>query len=343
VIRSEDFVKDYKRGKDKVQERPNMPGASSSKDHAQVKSVKIKAAKHETQDEDIDIEKVGLSVMLAMSICVAVQWLFGNCKKRKKKAEHPVRIKMMRKKRDEDSEDFELVPSQKDEEDLSVQKETDRDKEQKSEVTLIALKVMLIDAGDNENILKEQSHRIAEMIEDLDEKDLEEYLVDLERFKANLEKQKKKKSCLEALEEIQGLVENQQNEPEEVKEDPTTGPRDPPEDPPLPHLNGRRLYGTRYGEKYHFSTDCKGLNGQPNFGKNPCQRCQQRTKQILVAVIGSASSSNMPSSETGFEVHGSSYHETNCVAFQRYKAKDKKAICYYCLNYERLLEYARNR
>ena len=55
--------------------------------------------------------------MLAMSICVAVQWLFGNCQKRKKKTERPVRIKMMRKKRDEGSEDFELVPSQKDEED----------------------------------------------------------------------------------------------------------------------------------------------------------------------------------------------------------------------------------
>ena len=262
---------DYKKSPEQstVQETPDSGGTSSSKDHAQVKSIRIKAAKHETLDEDIDIEKIGLSVMLAMSICVAMQWLFGNCQKRKKKAEHPVRIKMIRKKRDEELEDFELAPSQKDEEKPSEKKESDKEEEQKSEATLIALKVMLIDAGENENILKEQSRRIAEMIEDLDEKDLEEYLEDLERFRANLEKQKKKRSCLEALEEIKGLVENQQTEPEDFKEDPTTGPRDPPEDPPLPQPEGRKLYGTRCGERYHFSTDCKGLNGQPSFEKNP--------------------------------------------------------------------------
>ena len=87
---------------------------------------------------------------------------------------------------------------------------------------------------------------------------------------------KKEKNCLEALEEIKDLVEEQKNEPEKFKEDPTTGPKDPPEDPPLPQPEGRKLFGTRYGEKYHFSTDCKGLNEQPNFGKNPCQKCQQK-------------------------------------------------------------------
>ena len=185
-------------------------------------------------------------------------------------------------------------------------------------------------------------HRIAEMIEDLDEKDLEEYLADLERFKANLEKQKKKKSCLEALEEIKGLVENQQNEPEEVKEDPITGARDPPEDPPLPQPEGRKLYSTRCGERYHFDTNCKGLNGQPSFAKNPCQRCQQRTEHILEAVIGSASSSRVPNNEIGFEDDGSLFHDPTCVAFQRYKAKDKRTMCYFCLNDETLLQYARN-
>ena len=202
---------------------------------------------------------------------------------------------------------------------------------------------MLIDAGENENILKEQSQRIAEMIEDLDEKDLEEYFADLERFKANLEKQKKKKSCLEALEEIKGLVENQQNDPEEVNEVPTTEQRDPPEDPPLPQAEGRKLHTTRCGERYHFDTNCKGLNGQPSFAKNPCPRCRQRTEHILEATIGSASSSRAPNNEIGFEDDGSSYQDPNCVAFQRYKAKDKQTICYYCLNEERILQYARKR
>ena len=133
VLRIPDYMKSSEERT--MQETPNSGGTSSSKDHAQVKSIRIKAAKHETQEEEIDIEKVGLSVMLAMSICVAVQWLFGNCQKRKKKAEQPVRIKMMRKKRDEDSEDFELVPNQKDEEEPSVKKESDKEKEQKSEVS----------------------------------------------------------------------------------------------------------------------------------------------------------------------------------------------------------------
>ena len=156
-------------------------------------------------------------------------------------------------------------------------------------------------------------------------------------------RRRRKKSCLEALEEIKGLVENQQNKPEEVKEDPSTGPRDPPEDPPLPQTEGRKLYTTRCGERYHFDANCKGLNGQPNFAKNPCLRCRQRTENILEATIGSASSSRVPNNEIGFEDDGSSYHDPNCVAFQRYKAKDKRTICYYCLNDERLLQYARNR
>ena len=160
-----------------------------------------------------------------------------------------------------------------------------------------------------------------------------------------MRKKKKKKSCLEALEEIKGLVENQPNEPEDVNEVPTTGQSDPPEEP-LPQPEGRKLYISRSGEKYHFDTTCKGFNGQPNFEKNPCPQCQQRSQQILEAIIlhrGGASSSRAPNNELGFEDDGSSYHEANCVAFRRYKAKDKRTVCYYCLNDERLLQHARNR
>ena len=37
------------------------------------------------QNKKIDVEKVALSVLLAMAICVAVQWLFGKCSRRKPK------------------------------------------------------------------------------------------------------------------------------------------------------------------------------------------------------------------------------------------------------------------
>ena len=129
--------------------------------------------------------------------------------------------------------------------------------------------------------------------------------------------EQKRKHAIEALEEKKDLDEEQKDEPTEVQEDPNKKAKDPPEEspPPQPQMNERILYGTRYGAKYHFRTDCKGLNDQPNHGKSPCQRCQQRTQQILEAAVGSASSSSLPSNEIGFEVNGFSYHEVNCYSF----------------------------
>jgi hypothetical protein len=41
VIRNEAFNKDYKHGKDNVEETKDTPGASSSKDHARAKTIKF--------------------------------------------------------------------------------------------------------------------------------------------------------------------------------------------------------------------------------------------------------------------------------------------------------------
>ena len=140
------------------------------------------------------------------------------------------------------------------------------------------------------------------------------------------------------------MVESQKDPIEQFEDEPTTKPKDPPEDPPLPmYPEGKRLYGTKFGKKYHFKADCEGFNGHPNFGKEPCQRCKERTKRVLEEVIGSSSSSHMPNSELGFEVPGSLYHETNCAVYQSYKGKDKKSICYICLNAERMMTWALNR
>ena len=49
------------------------------------------------------------------------------------------------------------------------------------------------------------------MLEDIDEKRLEEFLKDLEQFKAKNLPKKKKKNCLDTLEEIKELVENQKD------------------------------------------------------------------------------------------------------------------------------------
>ena len=140
------------------------------------------------------------------------------------------------------------------------------------------------------------------------------------------------------------MVQNQKDAIEEFDEEQTKKPKDPPNDPPLPlYPEGRKLYATRFGEKYHYKTDCKGFNGNSNFEKTLCQRCKERTKQILEEVIGSSSSSHMPNSDLGFEVPGRHYHEQNCAVYQSYKGKDKKTICYICLNEERMMTCARNR
>ena len=86
VLRVEDYLKEPTPEGRNDQETPNSGGTSSSKDHVQVKTVKIIKVEEE-KIEDIDIEKVGLTVMLAMSICVAVQWLFGNRRRRKSKVQ----------------------------------------------------------------------------------------------------------------------------------------------------------------------------------------------------------------------------------------------------------------
>ena len=79
-------------------------------------------------------------------------------------------------KKDESSEEFELIPAEKDK-----KKEQD-EKEIRAEVTLIELEYLLKDAEENEDILYGQSQRIAFMLEDLDEKRLEEFPMSLEEF-----------------------------------------------------------------------------------------------------------------------------------------------------------------
>ena len=75
---------------------------------------------------------------------------------------------MIKKREDEESEDFELIPSINEEEESSKGiEDRNTEKEQRAEMTSIALKVMLIDAGENEDIFYGQHQAIAEKLEDL--------------------------------------------------------------------------------------------------------------------------------------------------------------------------------
>ena len=130
-------------------------------------------------------------------------------------------------------------------------------------MTLIELKHLLQDAEENENILYGQSPRIAFMLEDLDEQRLEEFLTNLEEFKERLELKKKKKNCLDVLEDIKEMIENQKEGTMHGKEKAKAKKNEPPAEP----QEGRKLYATKFGEKYHStsfakdSTDMRTLNG----------------------------------------------------------------------------------
>jgi hypothetical protein len=151
---------------------------------------------------------------------------------------------------------------------------------------------------------------IAVMLEDLDEKRLEELLKDLEQFKAKVELKKMKKNCLDVLEEIKEMVEIQKDGKTVVKEKKS-------EEPPKPPA-GRKLYATKFGVKYHFNKLCKGFNGNPNFEKKPCSNCRAKTAKILdLSDSGSSSSTEarVKDDTLGFEVSGLHYHDEECSVY----------------------------
>ena len=135
-------------------------------------------------------------------------------------------------------------------------------------MALIELIHMLKDAEENEDILYGQHQRIAFMLEDLDKPRLEEFLMRLEEFKERVEIKKQKKNCLDALGEIKEMIEKNKEgvEHRERAEKKSKEPQPPQE--------GRKLYATKYGDKYHFDKECKGFNGHRNFEWKSCTICK---------------------------------------------------------------------
>ena len=111
-------------------------------------------------------------------------------------------------------------------------------KDLQAERTLIEFKEMIKEAEENEDILYGQNQMIAFMLEDLDEKRFEEFLKDLEQFRAKVELKKKKKNCLDTLGEIQEMVEIQ-------KDKKTVTQKDSSDEPPKPQ-KGRKLHATKF-------------------------------------------------------------------------------------------------
>ena len=150
-----------------------------------------------------------------------------------------------------------------------------------------------------------QNQTIAFMLEDLDEKRLEEFLKDLEQFTAKVELKQMKKNCLDAVEEIKEIVKIRKDGKTVVNEKKSKEPPKPPA--------GRKLYATKFGAKYHFNKFCRGFNGNPNFEWKTCSICRAKTAKVLdLSDSGSSSSTEarVTDDTLGFEVRGPHYQFT---------------------------------
>ena len=183
------------------------------------------------------------------------------------------------------------------------------------------------------------------MLEDLDKPRLEEFLMRLEEFKERVEIKKQKNNCLDVLGEIKEMIENNK-EGIENREKAEKKSKEPPQ---LleEQQDGRKLYATKLGEKYHFDKDCKGFNGHRNFEWKPCAVCKGRTQRILdLSNPGSSSSTDTGAKdELVFDLNFTHYHVEECAERKKLRKgkTDKKTLCYLCAKEERLLIWARNR
>ena len=111
----------------------------------------------------------------------------------------------------------------------------------------------------------------------------------------------------------------------------------PPQQQEVPD-EGRKMYVTKSGEKYHLSQGCDTLRGYRSYERKACEVCKQRTEQILtISTYGSP-----PQSETELTfVHENEvYHDKDCVRMRTTRRKQSRPICLVCESEERTLLYA---
>jgi hypothetical protein len=169
----------------------------------------------------------------------------------------------------------------------------------------------------------------------------------LEEFKERVEIKKQKNNCLDVLGEIKEIIEHNK-EGFEHPEKATRTNVEPPPPHPEAQREGRKLYATKFGDKYHFEKDCKGFNGRPNHTWKPCEACKGRTQRIIdMSESGSSSSTDKGAKrELVFALDFVYYHEGECTEKKKLNkggSFDKKDMCILCAREEGLLVWARNR
>jgi hypothetical protein len=140
----------------------------------------------------------------------------------------------------------------------------------------------------------------------------------------------------EEVEEQDSQQEGPQHTQQEApREQPTT----PPEGQEVPE--GRRIYVTKYGEKYHLNSRCTSILNYQKFEKIPCYQCRERAEdQVSINRNGTMSTSE---SEVGFVKGTEVYHHIECDRYLYGRVRSKRSMCKICEDEERLLVWARNR
>ena len=156
--------------------------------------------------------------------------------------------------------------------------------------------------------------------------------------------QKRNLRSFQDHEDDQEVIQNQDVQQEEAEEErPAEVVREEPVPPPPQEVadEGRKIYVTKSGEKYHLSQGCDTLRGYRSYERKACEVCKQRTEQILT--ISTYGSPPQRETELTFVHENELYHDKDCVRMRHIRRKGNRPIFLACESEERTLLYARNR
>ena len=139
----------------------------------------------------------------------------------------------------------------------------------------------------------------------------------------------------EATEEGEEVQETEAiEETQEVQEDST--PEEPSSSSTVYQRHvGRKLYVTRYGEKYHLNRRCQGLQNYYAHEREAGDCCLENSQRVL------AFNQRQPTPQSETELsfgHTEFYHHKGCTQF--YGSRRNRPVCIFCEDEERVLNYA---
>ena len=138
------------------------------------------------------------------------------------------------------------------------------------------------------------------------------------------------------------MIQEQEPQREEVEEErPAEVVREEPARPPPQEVahEGRKIYVTKTGQKYHLNQRCETLRGYRSYEKRACERCTESMQEILM--INPNGSPPQSETELTFVYANENYHHKDCEVIRHTRRKGSKPICYVCESEERMFLWNR--